>query len=316
MSFATVLQKLRKGNLSVAEIEGALSEINIEEMEAASTKLEEDRRRALIEGTDKDVEAIEAKITLADRDIERAVAAKAELERRLEQATAAESEGERLSRYKAAKMKSKQAADRVVKEYATHAQAIADLIRVLAEATVAVQAANADLPTGAEPLLDPEFAARGAPSLPAKTISEEEVVLWYRVGRDEIVADVVARKLDDMDRHSGRTGVLNVASGNEIWPGKYERRKFIRREYVEEERWIAPEPLSKINLPGLMADDRHFWNSFNIGDARSVLARFDQLSQQEPTSREDRREIKIEYVPVEEKPAIVASHAGQDAEAA
>jgi hypothetical protein len=298
MSFATVLQKLRKGNLSVAEIEGALSEINIEEMEAASTKLEEDRRRALIEGTDKDVETIEAKITLADRDIERAVAAKAELERRLQEATAAESEGERKARYKAAKTKAKQVADRIG-EYAVHAKAIADLIRLLAEASIAAQEANNDLPAGAEPLLDPEFAARGLPALPEKTISEEEVTLWYRVKAREIVADVVARKLDEMDRHSGRSGVLDLASGNEVWPGRYEKRKFIRREFLGEERWVSPEPLSKVNLPGLMADDLPFWNDHNASGARSILARFDQLSQLNPVPREDRREVKVEFVPID-----------------
>jgi hypothetical protein len=313
MSFAAVLTKLRSGNLSVAEIQSALASIDVEAMEAAAEQLEEDRRRVLVEGNDKDVDAVEAKITLANRDIERAIAAKAELERRLEKAASAETENARKARYKAAKAKSKQAADRV-KEYSVHAKAIADLIRLLAEATVAVQAANADLPAGAEPLLDPEFAARGLPGLPAKTIAEEEVTLWYRVGREEIVADVVAKKLDDMDRHSGRNGVLNVASGNEVWPGRYETRKFIRREFVDEERWVAPEPLSKISLPGLVADDLPFWDNFNVSDARSVVARFDQLSQQKPTPREDQRDVKVEYIPVEEKPAVAP--ADQDAEAA
>src|SRR5690242_5137371 len=98
MPVADVLKKLRTGKSSVAEITAALAEIDVDALEAASEALEAERRRVLLDGSDKDLEAIEAKITAADREVERAVAAKAELERRLEQATAAQSEGERIAR--------------------------------------------------------------------------------------------------------------------------------------------------------------------------------------------------------------------------
>lgn len=300
MSVADVLKKLRTGKSSVAEITAALAEIDVDALEAASEALEAERRRVLLDGSDKDLEAIEAKITAADREVERAVAAKAELERRLEQATAAQSEGERIARYKAAKAKSKQAADRVVKEYAAHAKGLADLIRALAEATVAVQAANADLPAGAEPLADPEFSARGLPGLPRKVIAETEVVVWYHVSRDMIVPEIQWPKLDKIDRDSGRTGILHLASGNDVWPGRYEKRKFIRREFVDPEPMVRPEPLSTIKLPGLIAGDPSFWSDWRTSDARSIVAKFEMLAQQKPARREDQRQVKIEFVPVEQ----------------
>jgi hypothetical protein len=310
MSFASVLKKLRAGKSSVAEIEDALSKLNIDEMEAAAEKLEEERRHILLDGTDKELEDIETKITAANRDVERALATRAELEKRLREAAAAEADSVRLARYRAAKKAGELAAARVAEEYPRHAAGIRDLIRELAEATAAVQLANEDLPAGQEPLPDPEFSARGRVGLPRKIVGEEEVERWYNVSQGSIAPEALWTKLDQMDHE--RTGVVRDAGYGCV----YEKRRFIRREYLAEESMIRPERLAAINLPGFAADDAPFWRAvMPSNDVRAILARLSAVSQHKPVAREDRREVRVEFIPIEDE-AVDAPVPGDEEQAA
>lgn len=83
MNIQTIVKSLRGGQTNTADqLRQTLDQINIEGLEAAAEKLEAERRRVLLDGSDKELEAIETKIAAANRDIERAYAAKAELEKR------------------------------------------------------------------------------------------------------------------------------------------------------------------------------------------------------------------------------------------
>ncbi|PSJ57389.1 hypothetical protein C7I85_22660 [Mesorhizobium soli] len=297
MSFASVLKKLRTGKSSVAEIEDALARINIDDLEAAAEKLEEERRRILLDGTDKELEAIEAQIVTANRDVERALATRAELEKRLREAAAAEADSEKLARYRAAKKAGELAASRVAEEYPRLAAGIRDLIRALAEATAAVELANNDLPTGQDPLPDPEFAARGRGGLPRKIVSEQEVTRWYNASQDSIAPETLWSKLDQMDHD--RTGRVNDVGFGCV----YEKRRFIKREYLEAEMMRRPDRLAAINLPGFAADEPPVWRAVvPSNDVRTILSRLSAVSQHNPVAREDRREVRVEFVPVEDEP--------------
>jgi hypothetical protein len=295
-----ILKKLRAGKSSAAEIEDALSRINIDEMERAAEELEAERRRILLDGSDKDLEAIEARITVANRDIERAVAAKEELERRLGDAVAAEQNGERLARYRTAKAKGEQAAARLAKEYPGYAKGIVDLIRIIAEATVEVQLVNESLPAGVDPLPDPEFSVRGLPGLPRKIISEREVELWFYVNNNNIAPEAIWKDLDRED-HDG-DGVVDRAGYNS--PQRFEKRRFIKRDYLEREQMVHPARLAGINLPGVVAGDMPYWREPAVNDARAILSCLTTISEHKPAARKDRREARIEYIPVEPPPAI------------
>jgi hypothetical protein len=62
---------------------------------------------------------------------------------------------------------------------------------------------------------------------------------------------------------------------------------------------VRPEPLSNIKLPGLVAGDIAFWDDWRTGDARSIVARMDALANAKPAPREDQREVKVEFVPID-----------------
>lgn len=299
MSFVAVLKKLRASKSSVAEIEDALGKICIDELESAAEKLEAERRRILLDGSDKELEAVEVRIVAANRDIERGLAAKTELEKRLRDAAAAEADSVRLARYRTAKETAEFAAAKVAKEYPKHAKAIVELIRALAEATAAVQLANDDLPAGADPLPDPEFAVRGIPGSPRKIVNEVELVRWCVVDTGEIPPETLWSKLDQRD-HEGSGVIREAGLGN-----NYEKRRFIRREYLEAEPMIRPDRLASINLPGFAADDPPIWRAIpSHNDVRFILTRLSSLPLTEPVAREDRREVRVEFIPVEdERPA-------------
>ncbi|MDH6235156.1 hypothetical protein M2281_005778 [Mesorhizobium soli] len=291
-----VINLIAKPKSSVAELEAALSRFNIDELESAADKLEADRRRILLNGSDRELEDIESKITGANRKIERALAAKDELEKRLREAAAAEADSVRLARYRAAKKAGELAAARAADEYPRHAAAIVELIRALAEATAAVELANGDLPAGQDPLPDPEFAARGKAGLPQKIVSEEEVDRWYNINQCGIAPEALWSKLDRMDH--GRTGVVNDAGFGCV----FEKRRFIRREYLEAEMMVRPDRLAGINLPGFAGDDGPIWRAVTpSNDVRTILARLSAVAQHIPVSREDRREVRVEFIPVEDE---------------
>jgi len=307
MSFTALLKKLRSSKTSSDEIKGALSMIDIGQLEAAAEKLDAERRRVLLDGDDKELADIESRIATANRDIERAIATKEELERRLADAVVAEEDGERRSRYRAAKVKGEQAAAEVARKYPGYAKGIAELIRILAEAAAEVQLANENLPSGVEPLPDPEFSVRGLPGLPRKIISEREVTRWYYVNNESVAPEAIWAALDREDTE--RRGVVQrygIAS-----PQRYEKRRFILREYLDAERMIRPDRLASINLPPLVAGDAPYWRAVDTSDVRTVLSRLASITQYKPATREDRREVRTELIPVTRE-ADVASVSGID----
>ena len=132
-----------RGQANTAEqLRQRFDQIDIEGLEAAEEKLEAERRLVLLVGSDKELEAIEAKIATANRDIERAYVAKAEFTKRLDEAAAAATEAELTERYSSAKAKADAAAKMLAKEYPTIGRRFVDLIRAIAEADIAVDEAN------------------------------------------------------------------------------------------------------------------------------------------------------------------------------
>jgi chromosome segregation ATPase len=129
LNIQTIVKSLRGQANTAEQLRQTLDQIDIEGLEAAAEKLEAERRGVLLDGSDKDVEAVEAKIATANRDIERAYAAKAELTKRLDEAAAAATEAELLDRYNTAKAKADAAAKLLRKEYPELGRRFADPTR-------------------------------------------------------------------------------------------------------------------------------------------------------------------------------------------
>jgi hypothetical protein len=84
---ASILGILRKPDASSVELREALARLDPSAAERAVEALEMERQRLLLQdGVDKQLDAIEAKITAGNREVERQFAAKAELERQIKAA--------------------------------------------------------------------------------------------------------------------------------------------------------------------------------------------------------------------------------------
>lgn len=241
MNVQNILKSLRGGQTNTADqLRQTLEQIDIDGLEAAAEKREVERRRILLDGTDKELEAIETKIAAANRDIERAYAAKAELEKRLESAIAAATEAELASIYNSAKAKADAAAKMLRKEYPDLGRRFVELIRAVAEADVAVEEANKRLPADAAPLWPVEVAVRRRPGSEEKTISEKEVQLWCHASSWDILPDnrqTEAERRAAEVKASGHVppdGIIHIHGGI-----RAVKRRFIRRT-------ICPGPTPSI----------------------------------------------------------------------
>lgn len=294
MNMQTIIKQLRGQPNSVDQLRQALDGIDIDGLEKTAEQLEADRRRVLLDGTDKDVEAIEAKIASANRDIERAYAAKVELTKRLEEAAATATETERADAYRIAKAKADAAAKMLRKEYPELGRRFADLLRLVAEADMAVHAANEQLPADAAPLTPPEPMARCLPELPEQILEENEVELWCHAngsGSNSILSDDVQQKLAGC--RADDNGVVQVPMHGYAAV----KRRFIRRTTLPRVNASRPQPLSEIALPGLMDGDPPFWSPRGYAmESRFILSRLAEIASMK-AGNPQQREPKTEYLP-------------------
>jgi len=94
---------------------------------------------------------------------------------------------EREASYQAAEAKRKAAATRLVKDYPDLATRYGELLFAVQEADAAIEAANADLPTGRQPLETVEAMVRDHPALPPRIVSESVESVWYHASGDRVV---------------------------------------------------------------------------------------------------------------------------------
>ncbi|MER9840150.1 hypothetical protein NKJ59_02670 [Mesorhizobium australicum] len=291
-----ILKTIRGQARSVADLERALAQIDVPGLEADAEKLEGDRRLALLDGTDKDVELVERKIEVANREVERAYAAKAELERRINQARNSEAEQTKVARYEAAKSQADAVAKALTKEYPEIARKFVTLIKTLAEAQTAIEQANQSLPDGVPPLLDPEFAVRGKPGEPERTLKSEEVALWCYANASGIQALPQDQQLELNARFQGSDrGTVSSGSG-----GGYNslvvRRRLVKRTYLPASQTERPDSIFTIAMPGLKVGDVPFWQALPHSDLRSVRGNLDKIASMRPAPAVNDSNIRIEYI--------------------
>ncbi|RUW62128.1 hypothetical protein [Mesorhizobium sp. M7A.F.Ca.US.008.03.1.1] len=294
MDLKAVLNLVRRQTNTFADLSAALAQIDIAGAEAAAEALEAERRRILLDGSDKQLAEVEDRITTANRDIERLYAAKDELERRTEQARNSEADQIKVARYQAAKAQADAAAKALTKEYPEIARKFAALIKTVAEAQTAIEQANQSLPDGVPPLLDPEFAVRGKPGEPERTLKSEEVALWCYANASGIQVLPQEKQLE-LDARSKGSDLGTVSSGSGGGYTSVIRRRLVKRSYLPASQTERPDSIFTIAMPGLRVGDVPFWQAVPYSDLRSVRANLDKIASMRPAPAVNDSNIRIEY---------------------
>lgn len=124
---------IKKPDTTAAALRSAHAEIDLPALMRAVTDIEQERSRALVEATDDQITAIEARLAQAKRDLDRGHAASKEIQRRITEAERAEA----LTAFRAERRK-------VNREAEQAAQALRERYPALARELVAVLGAARD----------------------------------------------------------------------------------------------------------------------------------------------------------------------------
>lgn len=259
--------------------------------------LEANRTDAILSGDDART-AHRAALQTARDDIEDGRAALAAIQARLSQEREVAAEAARVAAYNTALAKRDEVAALILEKYPQLAGGLVDLIRLSAEADLAIEAANDDLPAGAEPLDKAEWLARSMPGTPRKLISEKKVQLWCRPDTKYPTDIQVGIK-------EGRNGRgISKTSGLPFDRHTFIERRWERARYVE-----LGEKLSGLDLPGLVGGEPAFWESSPWSTAETILQKIKQheaLRRAHRAAPPEPPEIEVEYQLVDEPPAEAA----------
>lgn len=205
------------------------------------------------------------------------------------QASAIEREAQaaKIERYEAAARRASEMREVLLEMYPAAAQAVVDIIRALAETEIEVEAANADLPAGVEPIPGVEASIRNRPGTLPHLVGETEVFRWCYAG--DARPDAFGQEYVEVTP-DGR-GMLRDARGGVEY---VIRRPFLERRYAAFDPGVAPDRLaSSVSLPGIRGGDRPFFVPFDrrgLADPRAVLKSLDQPASVSPSAPADRVE--------------------------
>jgi hypothetical protein len=216
---------------------------------AAQADAEAAYRAALIKGNEAEEDQADAERQAIDKRIVRAKILIETLRECLAEAQERELEAERVERYEAARRQGDEAGDALRVLYPQFAGGIVELLRAVAEAEIAVKAANGDLPRGAAPLAGVENRVRNFPGFPDEVLSETHVERWVRIGQ------ILPGNFDqgEVRPTEGNRGTLRVRGlpANEGYG--VELRQFIQRELFPATFSGGTDSLALgVSLPGFM----------------------------------------------------------------
>lgn len=299
-----ILNKLM-GKSSSADIASAITKAQTElaQAEAAVAAAEEQYDANLLTADKKSLRGFLDAKTEANIDVDQARARIQRLERDHEAALEAEAESNRQAAYDRAKELTATARKKLG-DYEKAAMAIRDVLRAIAEADVAVEAANENLPAGAA-RLDKAEAVRSAPNLYKEVTKEELVELWAYIGQQSVPVEHqhrvrverVGKRVrsrwseDDFDEGGYEKGYYTTDGGATIEAVK---RRFVKRTYLPDETGHFAAPLShKVDLPPAIVGGPVFFEPGSY-HAPGLLAKLDQPLP--PRRIRAERKPEIEYV--------------------
>lgn len=291
------------GKSSSADIAAAITKAKteLEAAEAAVVAAEEQYEAHLLTADKKSLRGFLDAKTEAGIDVDQARARIQRLTRDHEAALEAEATDLRQRRYDEAKAASEAAEKRLRKEYPRAAIQIRELLAEVAAASLAVQAANADRPEGAPPLLDPEY-GRSQHQQYREILSEDVVEMWATIDSASPIQDEYQRTVRAHEK--GRRGMMRDRSESDENPLLYGtaqtehgplevvRKRFRRAKILPDQSGYNIAPLAcEIVLPPLDASATPFWSpAYDQRGAASQAA-----AELKPAPKRPERSPEFEY---------------------
>ena len=258
---------LRRPTSTTAQLADALADARKADVEALAAV--ERQVAAVAAGyLDPDEKRAAARSRLADlrADAEDSSLVLAEAKRRHAAAVAADEQDRRRAVYAGAKQLADDAALELAKTYPRLAAGMIALLKDLAVAQQSVDAANADLPDGVMPLMDPEMAARGAFGLPGEVVSDEWVEAWGRVDLGVPVDESFRGEIYDCGSGCGKRVVPDHKKGSASMGDptpNFRRRRFHKIVTREAENGDWPIPIAAaLQLPAIRGSGVLWGESF------------------------------------------------------
>ncbi len=279
-------------------VEAALDKARQEETEAGAAlqALVDRRSQALLAGDDA-LRRFKAEQAQAEERLERASAFVAALEAQLTDVREREAESAAAAKYRAAKKLSDAAASRLAEIYPRAARELADLVRQCAEADLAVQEANQNLPAGKGALQGPESLLRDLPPEEARVLKRRRVKRWTFESSGHLIPTEREAEIQSI---SGDNAVIQHGG---LTPGssKVVRRVFEEQTVVPARRRERGPRLAELFLPALRAGEPPFWSpGHETSYPESILRRVSELAGLKPRLRpEDQPEILL--IPIEDQ---------------
>lgn len=301
------IMKFITGSTSSADITAALEKASADlvSAEAAVEKAAADYDNNLLSETPAALRKLRDAKAEAEITVEQCIAVIAKLERELEKATESEAETARRVAYDRAKSLSESARKKLHNDYPRLALAIRETIGAIAEADVAVAAANEARPDGEPMLFGPE-SDRSTANLWREILAEDRVEMWAPIGgQSSPIVEELQRKVQPYAKRGrvggryadGYTETQSAQGVVETEHGLLEvvRRTFIRRKILPDQPgFYAANLASELALPALMAGDEAVWQP-SLGGAPTVLAIAEKPLRQRPERAA--REPVFEYSP-------------------
>ncbi|MFB0490071.1 vacuolar-type H+-ATPase subunit H [Methylobacterium sp. OAE515] len=241
-------------------------------------------RAGLLTADEKGLQQLDGARREAGMRVERAEALVETLRERLADARDREAEAERVAVYQAARAQADDARKALIEFYPALAEDIVKLMELVARAEVEVEAANADLPRGAEPLAAVEHPARDVPAEADDVLSEVEVRRWVAVGNTK---PGTFEQANVYKTGPGR-GVIRIEGVPVNECTQCEMRTFTERRF---RRGSGHRPAyrlaEKISLPGFLASDPYIWRPMSsLPKPGEIIRQVEALrySQPEPAS--------------------------------
>ncbi len=271
----------------------------VAEADSRAARLDGARAEAILVGPDA-LASLQDEIGAAAQDAANAEAILAFLEGRLEAVEAAEAEDRRKAAYDTAIAKRGAAAKRLRLEYQKLAVGLRDLVKLIAEADVAVERANAVLPLGSAALEGAEALVRDVPGTPRRVVSEKIENLWVVSGGSQPAGNQEAIRAQ-----ADGTGTFTYEAGGFRHTVRYERRRFRRIEVVDSLPTRVSDRLAEIRLPGLRADDPDILPGLTWGPSPStILDALDRLAVEGRAPATEAPAPRVEYQLVVDEAAV------------
>jgi len=300
------LSKLLGGTAGSSEIASALERAkqDIVTAEAASESADAAYRAGLIDETPAALRTLIDAKTDAGIAGDRARAVVARLEQKLQTALDAEANAKRQATYEKAKTLTQAASRKIVSDYPEAAEKIREVLRAIAEADLAVEEANQNLPDGMQPLPGPEQ-TRSTNTVWREPLPGKRVERWAGEGdfTRPIDDDLQSSVKPNQTRRRNNAGGSDEVGTVELSNGSFLdviKKPFIRREVLPDVTgWEIADLAATVSLPPMLAGASSYWEP-TLGGPEPVLAALDTPLRQRPPAPE--RTPVIEYALIREKP--------------